>query len=233
MQCVPLHSTPPPPSPLPPYPSPRAAPPHSASDRPPDRATYVFSTRTDGLIIYLAAWLAGWLPNWLACAALAMLLLCHQIGAPPAPCRGPPSLPPSSDKPRSEKKKGEKELVDQPGHGGGARSLTYRWRRPGPRRSGDVYLPKQFVNRREGKKKEARAAAADTYHNKHWPPASAQLKPGRSRQPPPTEIVTYLPSNKTTVPRRNEEEEGERTDSAHALTRTRKSAWDRSPPLSQ
>lgn len=232
MQCVPLHSTPPPPSPLPPYPSPRAAPPHSASDRPTDRATYVFSTRTDGLTIYLAAWLAGWLPNWLACAALAMLLLCHQIGAPPAPCRGPPSLPPSSDKPRSEKKKGEKELVDQPGHGGGARSLTYRWRRPGPRRSGDVYLPKQFVNRKEGRKKKA-AAAADTYHNKHWPPASAQLKPGRSRQPPPTEIVTYLPSNKTTVPRRNEEEEGERNDSAHALTRTRKSAWDRSPPLSQ
>jgi len=85
--------------------------------RPTDRATYVFSTRTDGLTIYLAAWLAGWLPNWLACAALAMLLLCHQIGAPPAPCRGPPSLLRPTNR-EGEKKKGEKELVDQPGDGG-------------------------------------------------------------------------------------------------------------------
>ena len=181
------------------------------TDSPTERATYVFSTRTNGranLTIYLAGCLSG----LVACAALAMLLLCHQIGASPAPCCVPLSLPPSlarSTNREGEKKEGEKELVDQPGDGG---ALAYLVIGGGGlarvARSGDVYLPKQFVNRREGKKKEARAAppaAADTYHNKHWPPASAQLKPeraaaeGRRQMQPlpsdgPTDRDSYLPA---------------------------------------
>ena len=92
MQCAPLHRLHPH-FPLIPHRGPRC---RSArpTDSPTERATYVFSTRTNGranLTIYLAGCLSG----LVACAALAMLLLCHQIGASPAPCCVPLSLPPS------------------------------------------------------------------------------------------------------------------------------------------
>ena len=130
----------------------------AGTDRPPappaDRATYVFSTRT----IYLAL-----PPSLPGVCGLPMLLLCHQIGASPARSL-PPSLALCSLARQTEKVKkeeGEKELVDQPGDGGGlARFLPAYLLAAcaGGRavvlarvaRSGDVYLPKQFVNRKRG-----------------------------------------------------------------------------------
>ena len=86
-------------------------PPAPPAGRAADRATYVFSTRT----IYLA--LRPYLPPSLACAALPMLLLCHQIGASHARC----SLTRQTEKVKEEEEEeGEKELVDQPGDGGGS-----------------------------------------------------------------------------------------------------------------
>jgi len=104
MRAPPLHSAASISTSLPPYPSPRAAPapPDGPSNAPTDRATYVFSTRTDGRtdgrMNHLPGRQAGWLPDrlagWLACAPLAMLLLCHQIGASPAPsCLLQPARP--------------------------------------------------------------------------------------------------------------------------------------------
>ena len=136
----------------------------AGTDRPPappaDRATYVFSTRT----IYLA------LPPSLACAACrCSSYAIKSVLRPPRAARPPASLPPPTNR-EGEKKEGEKELVDQPGDdGGGARShsLTYRsrraaWLAPLARSLAQVmstYLPKQFVNRREGTKKATEAAS--------------------------------------------------------------------------
>ena len=138
----------------------------------PDRATYVFSTPTDGRTNHLPACLPACLPDLVAgvrCPGDAPLMPSNRCFGRPEP---PTRLPPSTNR-EGEKKEGEKELVDQPGDdGGGARShsLTYRSRRAAwpaplarsPAQVMSTYLPKQFVNRKERKKK-ATAAAVSGY----------------------------------------------------------------------
>ena len=91
--------------------SPRAAPLARRAAASPTEPLMSFQLRrTDELTIYLLACLPACLTWWLACAALVMLLLCHQIGASPAPSRPPASLPPSADKPRRRKEGGRKRV---------------------------------------------------------------------------------------------------------------------------
>ena len=132
--------------------SPRAAPIARRAAASPTEPLMSFQLRrTDELTIYLLACLPACLTWWLACAALVMLLLCHQIGASLAPSRPPASLPPSlrrqteKAKRRREKKSWLINPATTVGALARARLLIGRGGRPGPRRllarSGDVYLP--------------------------------------------------------------------------------------------
>ena len=86
-------------------------PPDGPSNRPSHLCLFNPDGRTDGQTNHLPGWLGARLAGE-ACAASAMLLLCHQIGAPGClpSVLSLRSLPPSLDKPRRRKEGGRKRV---------------------------------------------------------------------------------------------------------------------------